>query len=129
MLDNTRCSPSVNHQNGQISGRGLAHRKMGYPERLELAADVAEGVRRYEQTHAEIADSFEVSQSSLCRELKERARWRIEHDLKLDRDDYAIACIIEGINIASPSALDKAFREDGIFAKVWKAIDHLTCSR
>ena len=127
MLNSIHSSPSVNHhQNGQISGRGLAHRKLGYAERLELAADVAERVRRYHQTDAQIAANFGVSPSQLCRELKARAEWRVIRGVEINHDNYAVACIQEGIDHASPYALDKALLE--VLPKVWDSIDRLTHS-
>jgi myo-inositol-1-phosphate synthase len=120
-------SSSGNGNGHLISGYSLAHRKLGYEERLQLAVDVKNRVRGYTQTDAEIAASFKVSPSQLSRESKRQAEWEAENNIRSDRDDYAAARIVEGVNIASPSALDKALRDHKeVLTKVWDALDRLT---
>ena len=108
--------------NGSISGLSLAHRKLSTRERVQLAADVATGVYRYDPTKAEIAASFKVHPSQLSRELREREQ---QEAAQRDRDSWAVDCIVVGWNSASDAAVDEAVRKIGI-ARVFDAVDRLT---
>ena len=120
----TYISKNANGNGHLISGYSLAHQKIGYEERLQLAVAVKNRVREYSQTDVEIAKSFKVSASQLSKESKRQAEWEAENNIRSNRDDYAVARIVEGINIASPSALDKALGK--VFPKVWDAVERLT---
>jgi hypothetical protein len=97
--------------NGSISGLSLAHRKLSARERVQLAADVASGVYRYDPTNAEIAASFKVHPSRLSRELKGREEREAARHYS---DDWAVDHIVMGWNAASESALDKAVLKIGL---------------
>ena len=108
--------------NGSISGLSLAHRKLSTRERVQLAADVAAGVYRYDPTKAEIAASFKVHPSQLSRELREREGREVA---QRDRDSWAVDCIVTGWNSAPDSALDDAVRKIGL-ARVYDVVARLT---
>jgi hypothetical protein len=115
-------SGNGNNGNGSISGVSLAHRKLSPRERIQLAADVVSGACQYTPTQADIASSFGVHPSQLCRELKEREERKVA---KRDRDSWAVDHIVMGWNSASDSALDRAVREIGL-ARVYDVVDRLT---
>jgi hypothetical protein len=108
--------------NGSISGLSLAHRKLSVRERVQLAADVATGVYRYDPTKAEIAATFRVHPSQLSRELKEREG---REAAQRDSDNWAVEHIVMGWNSASESALDEAVLKIGL-AHVYDVLDRLT---
>src|SRR6516225_3774808 len=58
---------------GSVNGRGLAHRKLSYSERVALAADVATRVRRFEPSLGQLSSLFHVNVAAVRAEIKARA--------------------------------------------------------
>jgi hypothetical protein len=56
-----------------VSGRGLAHRKLSYPERVSLACDVALGQKQFVPSLGQLSSLFHVNVAALRAELKARA--------------------------------------------------------
>src|SRR5262249_12431161 len=106
---------------GSISGLSLAHRQLNTRERVQLAADVATCVYRYDPTKAEIAASFKVHPSQLSRELREREQREVA---QRDCDSWAVDSIVTAWNSASDSALDDAVHKIGL-ARVYDVVDRL----
>jgi|SRR6516162_8280179 hypothetical protein len=63
-----------------ISGRGLAHRKLSYPERVSLAADVADHVKWFDPSLSQLASIFRVDVAALRAERKARTTAANEND-------------------------------------------------
>jgi hypothetical protein len=56
-----------------LKGAGLNHRKISPQARVDLAADVATGVRRLDLSHGQLCAVFGVTPPALRAELKARA--------------------------------------------------------
>src|SRR5215471_8324701 len=74
--------------NGDVSGRGLRHRVFdSHHDRLEEAADIATGARRYVPTLAETATAYGLSIAEFRTHLKARAaRLQAAAELRAERD-------------------------------------------
>ena len=101
--------------NGSISGRGLPHMKLTLEERVNYAADVATGQRRFEPSLAQISALFGISVSRLRQELKAR-----EASLS-DGEADNIDPLVNLWNATSESERAEVFRRIGP-AAVWDVL-------